>query len=203
LAEVKEYLSLAAPISLDTIAGLPGVINVEESKKNIDEIWPTVSRVLAMAVDQLIETRKTEGMAILEDLSCRLETMSQLTERISARAPEVVEEYRQRLRKRISDLLQDQITIDESRMAMEVAIMADRCDITEEIIRLRSHIHQIRHSLKDSEEPVGRHLDFILQEINREVNTVSSKASDAQISADCIRFKGEMGKMREQVQNIE
>jgi len=203
LAEVKEYLSLTDPISLHTIAALPGVISIEEAKENIDEIWPIVRRVLAIAVDQLIETRKTEGAAMLEDLSCRLETMSQLTEQINTRAPQVVEEHRQRLRARIGDLLRDQITIDESRIAMEVAIMAERCDITEEIIRLRSHIRQIRHSLEDSEEPVGRHLDFILQEINREVNTIASKASDAQISADCIRFKSEMGKMREQVQNIE
>jgi len=203
LMEVKEYLSLTAPISLDTIAALPGVINVEESKESIDEIWPIVRCVLETAVDQLIETRKTEGAAMLEDLSHRLETMSQLTERISTRAPQVVEEYRQRLRTRIDDLLRDQMAIDESRIAMEVAIMAERCDITEEIIRLRSHISQIRDSLEDSEEPVGRHLDFILQEINREVNTIASKASDAQISADCIYFKGEIEKMREQVQNVE
>lgn len=203
LVEVKEYLSLTTPVSMDTIAGLPGVINVEESKEDIDEIWPIVRPVVAMAVDQLIETRKAEGAAMLGDLSCRLGTMSQLTEQISTRAPLVVEEYRQRLRRRIGDLLQDQIAINESRIAMEVAIMAERCDITEEIIRLRSHICQIRDSLKGSEEPVGRHLDFILQEVNREVNTIASKASDVQISADCIRLKGETEKMREQVQNIE
>jgi len=147
--------------------------------------------------------RKTEGAAVLGDFSPRLENMSQLTERIGARAPKVVEEYRQRLRTRIADLLRDQIEIDESRIAMEVAIMSERCDITEEIVRLRSHIRQIRDSLKNSEESVGRHLDFILQEVNREVNTIASKASDVQISADCISFKDEIEKMREQVQNIE
>ena len=203
LEGVRKYLSLTDSISLSTIVILPGVINVEEPEENVDEIWPVVQRALAMAVDQLIEMRETEGTAILEDLSCRLGIMSELTERISARAPEVVEEYRQRLQRRIGELLQEQITIDESRIAMEVAIMAERCDITEEIVRLRSHIHQIMDSLKDSEEPVGRHLDFILQEINREVNTIASKANDAQISAGCIRFKGETEKMREQVHNIE
>lgn len=140
---------------------------------------------------------------MLVDLLSRLEIMSQLTDQISVRAPEVVKEYRQRIRQRIGDLLQEQITVDESRIAMEVAVMAERCDITEEIVRLRSHIRQLGDVLKDAQEPVGRHLDFILQEVNREVNTIASKASDAQISANCIRFKGETEKMREQVQNIE
>jgi uncharacterized protein (TIGR00255 family) len=202
LIALKEYLSLSDPINLSAIASLPGVISIEETK-DTEEIWPLVLRALTMAVDQLIEMRKTEGAAVLRDLSPRLENMSQLTERIGARAPKVVEEYRQRLRARIDELLRDQIEIDESRIAMEVAIMSERCDITEEIVRLRSHICQIRDGLKNSEEPVGRHLDFILQEVNREVNTVASKASDVQISADCISFKDEIEKMREQVQNIE
>lgn len=203
LEEVSKYLSLTDSIDLSTIANLPGVINVEEPEESIGEIWPVVRRVLVMAVDQLIGMRETEGAAILEDISCRLETMSELTERISVRAPEIVEEYRQRLHRKMEGLLREQITIDESRIVMEVAIMAERCDITEEIVRLRSHIRQIKDSLKDSEGPVGRHLDFILQEVNREVNTIASKASDAQISADCIHFKDETEKIREQAQNIE
>jgi uncharacterized protein (TIGR00255 family) len=203
LAAMKEYLSVDEPIGLDTVISLPGVINVEEPEEDVDGIWPSLNRVLAMAVDQLIETRGTEGAVILEDLSHRLETMSKLTERINARAPEVVEDYRQRLQNSIGELLQGQIPTDESRIAMEVAIMAKRCDITEEIVRLRSHIGQVKESMKDAEGPVGRHLDFILQEINREVNTIASKANDAQIAADCIRFKDETEKMREQAQNIE
>jgi len=203
LAEVKASLKLVDSISINTIAILPGVMSVEEPEENIDKAWPVVNRALAMAVDQLIEVRTNEGEAMLEDLSSRLENISQLTEQISVRAPEVVEEYRQRIHQRISELLQEQITIDESRIAMEVAVMAERCDITEEIVRLRSHARQISDTLKDAEGPVGRHLDFIFQEVNREVNTIASKASDAQISANCISLKGETEKMREQVQNIE
>ena len=203
LTAIRDFLSLDEPVGLDTISALPGVINVEEPEENVDEMWSALSRVLGMAVDQLAETREAEGKAILEDLSLRLEIMSQLTERINARAPVVVEEYRQRLKERISDLLEEQITIDEARLAMEVAIMAKRCDITEEIVRLQSHIGQMKDNMKNAEEPVGRHLDFILQEINREVNTIASKANDAQIAADCISFKGETDKMREQAQNIE
>jgi uncharacterized protein (TIGR00255 family) len=201
--EVKDSFSLSDPVSINTIAVLPDVIRVEEPEENMDEIWPIVNRVLVMAVDQLIEVRTTEGAAMLEDILIRLESMSQLIEQISSCSLDVVEEYRQRLEQRVSTLLQDQVTIDESRIAMEVAIMADRCDITEEIVRLRSHINQISNILEDAEEPVGRHLDFVLQEVNREVNTIASKASNTQISSDCIRFKDEIEKMREQVQNIE
>ncbi len=203
LTDIKDYLSITEPIGLNTIAALPGVVNVAEPHEDIDEIWLAVHGALAIAVDQLVEMRTAEGIAILEDLYPRLETMLQLADQISSRAPEVVGEYRQRLRQRVSELLKDEITIDESRIAMEVAIMAERSDITEEIVRLRSHISQMKDVLKGSEGPVGRHLDFILQEINREVNTIASKASDFQISADCIRFKGETEKAREQVQNLE
>jgi uncharacterized protein (TIGR00255 family) len=203
LSEVKEYLSLDGPVSLDTVTALPGVINLEEPKADADEIWQALQQVLEMAVDQLMEMRKTEGAAILDDLSNRLETMSQLVDRINTCSPDMIEKYRERLQKRISDLLQDQVIVDESRIAMEIAIMAERCDITEEIVRLRSHIDQIRETLKGTNGPVGRHLDFILQEVNREVNTIASKASDTQISIDCIQFKDETEKMREQVQNIE
>jgi uncharacterized protein (TIGR00255 family) len=203
LTDIKDCLSIAEPIGLSTIAALPGVVNVEELHEDIEQIWSAAHSALTIAVDQLVEVRTAEGAAILEDLYPRLETMSQLSDQISSRSPEVVEEYRQRLRQRVSKLLRDEVTIDESRIAMEVAVMAERCDITEEVVRLRSHISQIKDVLKDSEGPVGRHLDFILQEINREVNTIASKASDSQISADCIRFKGETEKAREQVQNLE
>lgn len=203
LADIKDYLSITESIGLSTIAALPGIVNVNEPYEDIDEIWSAVHSALAIAVDQLVEVRTAEGAAILEDLYPRLETMLQLSDQISSRSPEVVEDYRQRLRQRVSKLLRDEVTIDESRIAMEVAIMAERCDITEEVVRLRSHISQIKDVLKDSEGPVGRHLDFILQEINREVNTIASKASDSQISTDCIRFKDETEKAREQVQNLE
>jgi uncharacterized protein (TIGR00255 family) len=203
MADVKEYLSISEPVSLNAILALPGVINVEEPKADADRAWLSLQPVLVMAVDQFIETREAEGAATLVDLSSRLETISLLTDQTSERAPEVIDYYRQRLQKRIGDLLRDQVTVDESRIAMEVAIMAERCDITEEIIRLKSHVEQMRYSLEESDGPVGRHLDFILQEVNREVNTIASKANDVQISADCIRLKDETDKMREQVQNIE
>ena len=203
LEGMKEHLSLTDPIGLTTIAALPGVISIEETETNIEEMWPAIRSGLVMAVDQLVEVRGNEGAALSEDILGRLETMSQLVDQISARSPEVVEKYRERLGRRISNLSSEQLAMDESRIAMEVAIKAERCDVTEEIVRLRSHVCQIRDSLENSEGPVGRHLDFVLQEINREVNTIASKAGGTHISADCISLKDETEKIREQVQNIE
>jgi uncharacterized protein (TIGR00255 family) len=140
---------------------------------------------------------------MMSDISERLDIMFQAIDRISNRLPLVVAEYRQRLQKRLNDLLQNQAVIDESRLALEIAVMADRCDVSEEIVRLRSHISQIKSNLQDSNDQIGRQLDFILQEINREANTVASKADDFQISSDCIQLKFEIEKIREQVQNIE
>lgn len=203
LTDVKQYISLSDALSLDTIAVLPGVITVEEPKENIEGIWPTVQNVLEIALDGLVEMRKTEGFAIFEDMKGRIDTVSQTVERISTRLPKVMEEYQERLRKRIGELMQGQVAIDESRIAMEIAIMAERSDITEEIVRLRSHISQMIDDLKNPEEPIGRHLDFVFQEMNREINTIASKASDFQITAECIKIKDEIEKMREQSQNIE
>lgn len=203
LQEIKEYLSISDPISLDDIANLPGVIALEETRENIEKIWPDLQVVLEKAINQLIDMRKSEGTAMLEDITKRLEVLSQIVEHISIKTPEVVEKYRDYINKRITELLQDQAKIDESRMAMEVALMAEKSDITEEIVRLRSHISQIMDDLKNPKEPVGRHLDFVLQEMNREINTVSSKADDYEIISDCIKFKDEIEKIREQVQNIE
>jgi len=203
LMEIKEQFALTDSINLSIIAALPGVVSVEEIQENIEEISPSILAALEMAMDQLIKMRTIEGAAILEDTHSRLDVMSEFVEQISERAPVVVEEYRQRLEQRLSEFLRDQVTLDESRIITEVAIMAERSDITEEIVRLRSHISQIDDSLQNRKSPVGRHLDFILQEVNREVNTISSKASDTQIVSYCIRLKDEIEKIREQVQNIE
>jgi uncharacterized protein (TIGR00255 family) len=202
LESLRDELSFTDPIDLITLAGFPGVITVEESKEDVEQIWSSIYQALVMATDQLIHTRETEGSAMLLDITKRLDEMKELIDIIKNRSPLVIEEYRQRLQKRIEDMMQNQL-IDESRLAMEVAMMADKCDITEELVRLRSHISQMEYYLNDTDESIGRQLDFILQEINREVNTISSKANDYQISANCIQLKYEIEKVREQAQNIE
>jgi uncharacterized protein (TIGR00255 family) len=203
LESLRDELSLTDPINLINLTNLPGVISLEETKEDIEQIWNTAYQALINSIDQCVQTRETEGSAIALDVVEHLGYMNQLIERISVRSPMIVEEYRQRLQKRLNDLLQNLITIDESRLATEVAIMADRCDVSEELVRLRSHVLQMQNILQESEEPIGRQLDFILQEINREANTIASKANDLQISSDCIQLKYEIEKVREQVQNIE
>lgn len=203
LTDIKEFLSLSDNLNLSSIATLPGVITIEEPKESIDGIWTDMDSVLKIAIDQLIEMREIEGAAIFEDLKGRIESVSQGLERISISAPKIIEEYQERLRKRIGELIQGQFAIDDSRIAMEIAILAEKSDITEEIVRLRSHVSQMIDNLKSPGEPIGRHLDFVLQEINREINTIASKSSDYQITAECIKIKDEIEKMREQAQNIE
>ncbi|MEK7400451.1 MAG: YicC/YloC family endoribonuclease [Candidatus Poribacteria bacterium] len=203
LESLRNELSFTDPISLNSITSFPGVISLTESKEDIEQIWLSAYQALVLAFDQLIQMREKEGLAMMSDILERLDIMCQAIDRIGNRSPLVVVEYRQRLQKKINDLLQDQTIIDESRLAVEIAVMADRCDVSEEIVRLRSHISQIKENLKDSNEQIGRQLDFILQEINREANTVSSKADDYQISSDCIQLKFELEKIREQAQNIE
>lgn len=203
LIEIKEFLSLPDNLGLGTISILPGVITVEEPKENIEGIWPAMENVLAIALDQLIEIRRAEGTAIFDDLMRRLESISHGVERISLRTPKVLEEYQERLRKRIVELMQGQFAMDDSRVVMEIAILAERSDVTEEIVRLRSHISQMIDNLRSPEEPIGRHLDFVFQEMNREINTVASKSSDFQITTECIKIKDEIEKMREQAQNVE
>lgn len=200
---LKEHVSISEILDLNTLISLPGIISIEEVKENAEEFLPDIQRVLDTAMTQFIETREKEGNAILNDVQKRLEIMSELISSIKSRAPQVIDEYRQRITKRLHDLMNGQVLVDESRIAMEISIMAERCDISEEIVRLQSHIGQIKDSLLNPNEPVGRHLDFILQEINREINTISSKANDYQISYECICFKNETEKIREQVQNIE
>ena len=203
LESLRDELSLTDPINLINLTNLPGVISLEEAKEDIEQIWDTTYQALITAINQCVQTRETEGSAIALDVVEHLESIAQLIERISVRSPMIVEEYRQRLQKKLNDLLLNLITIEESRLATEVAIMADRCDVSEELARLRSHVSQMQNILRESEEPVGRQLDFILQEINREANTIASKANDLQISSDCIQLKYEIEKVREQVQNIE
>ena len=157
-------------------------------------------RALNLALDDLTAMRKREGNSLRGDMMKKLDAIDGLRESIATRAPTVVEEYRAKLSQRLSALLSGDI--DEARFATEVAIFADRAAIDEELVRLSSHIAQLR-ATAELDEPVGRKLDFLVQELNREVNTIGSKASDAQIAGCVVAAKGEIEKLREQVQNIE
>lgn len=203
LESLRNELAFTDPINLNLLVSLPGVLNIEETKGNIEQIWLSVYQSLGMAFDQLIQMRETEGQVMITDILERIDLMQEAIDRINNRLPMVIKEHRQLIQKRLIEILRDKAIIDESRLAMEVAIMADKCDVSEEIVRIRSHISQMKDILQDSDDQIGRQLDFILQEINREVNTVSAKANDFQISSDCIQLKYEIEKIREQAQNIE
>jgi len=149
----------------------------------------------------LMNMRQDEGIALYSDMNMRLQEIASIMETIRLRAPEVVLEYQKRLADRIRELTAG-LTLDDARLAQEVAIMADRCDITEEIVRMQSHISQFE-ALLQSEDAEGRKIDFLLQEMNREINTIGSKSNNAEIARQVIEAKSELGKLREQAQNIE
>ncbi|MBI4832459.1 MAG: YicC family protein [Candidatus Lindowbacteria bacterium] len=165
-------------------------------------LWEAVEKALRMALEQLIEMRRSEGENIWADLSARIEQIGGLAKEIAVRAPIVVDEYRQKLKERVVAIVPPGIEIDEQRLLMEVTAFADRADISEELVRMQSHIDQF-NSLARQETNVGRRLDFLIQEMFREITTVGSKARDAQTAHSVVEVKGLLEKLREQVQNVE
>jgi len=199
---IKETLGLEGEVKLSMIASQRDVVTVAaEAEASLEEIPAELTAALEEALRRVDEMRLFEGESLFADFKKRREVLAQLIGRVAARSPMVVAEYAERLKERISQLLTDG-ALPEERLALEVAILADKCDITEELVRLESHLRQFDETLT-RDEPVGRKLDFLLQEINREVNTIGSKANDAQIASVVVELKAELEKIREQVQNIE
>jgi len=201
LHSLKDRFQLEDDISVSLIAKLPDVLRVEKVEEDEEKIWMLLKPALENALESLVKMRENEGKELKNNLMARVECIEKVLHRISLRAPEVVVEYKQKLENRIKDILEQQ-TIDENRLAMEVAFFADRCSIDEEITRLGSHLSQMKDTL-NMDQPVGRKLDFLVQEMNREINTIGSKANDLQITKDVVEVKSEVEKMREQIQNIE
>lgn len=201
LQELADAVGTAGSVSAVELARLPDVLVLEEKQEDLEDVWVAMLAAVQQATDSLVAMREQEGRRLAEDTLHRIDLIEQLNNEISERAPLVVEDYRERMRQRIQELLGD-VELDENRLATEVAFFADRGNITEEIVRLRSHFKQIREAVQ-APEPVGRKLDFLVQELNREVNTIGSKANDTQIATRVIAAKSEIEKIREQVQNIE
>ena len=194
LAEQAEILYLAR---------CPDVISVKEGFFDVETIWPQLEQALQQAVNNLVAMRETEGGNIYGDFIKRAALIEEKLLQIEARSPQVVEEYQERLSERINDLLEKyNQTVEPERLLQEVAIFADRTSITEEIVRLKSHIKQFREII-NLNQPVGRKLDFLVQEFNREANTIASKANDYTIAQLVVDIKAEIEKIREQIQNIE
>jgi len=200
IGEIRQALDEPEQSMLREILAMPDVLSVVEGEEDQDAVRGLVRRALEETLGQILIMREAEGKRLASDLMLKVDTLSGIVEAISARAPLVVEEYRTKLHRRLQDLLNGEL--DESRFQTEVAIFADKAAIDEELVRLRAHIVHI-HDIVAGTEPAGRKLDFLAQELNREVNTIGSKASDGEIASMVIAAKAEIEKIREQVQNFE
>ncbi len=186
---------------LSHFLALPGIFSVSEAVGDVQAIWPLVEEALEEACQNLVSMRLTEGQHLGSDLRQKVLFLQGKVNEISAAAPAAINNYRENLRARVQELLMD-ATLDETRVAQEVAVFAERVDITEEIVRLQSHINQLMNIL-ETKGAVGRKMDFLVQEINREINTIGAKAQFEKIGSAVIEFKGELERIREQIQNIE
>ena len=202
LAKLADGMGLRDDLSLETILRLPGVMEAGEDEVDPVAMLPTLKRALGQALGQLQDMRSKEGANLGRDLTKRLASLRRITKRVAKRAPKVVEHHRTRLLERLAKADIDVADADDERFLREVVYFTDRSDISEELTRLESHFDQVDGCLI-SNEPVGRKLDFLAQEMFREVNTIGSKANDSEISQEVVTLKTELEKIREQVQNVE
>ena len=201
LNQIRQEFDFTDEITLSMVTGLKNAISYSEGEVNVEEIWKHLERILSDSIASLTEMREKEGELLYRDFLARLGIIRDYLGDLETRAPQVVMEYKEKLSERISELT-DVLEIDESRLSQEIAIMAEKSDITEEIVRFESHISQFREML-ESDEAIGRKMDFLLQEMLREINTIGSKSSDIEMSRKVIEIKSELAKLREQVQNVE
>jgi uncharacterized protein (TIGR00255 family) len=189
-------------VNFRDVLSLPGVM--AESAHDTEEQLPVLTAAVRKALDAFLTSKREEGKRLRDDMSARLDFLSTLQAKMSTESKGMVEYYRDKLRNRLNELLESKVDkIDEARIEMEMAIIADRSDITEELVRLQSHITAFKEIIADPDPSIGRRLDFILQEINRELNTIGSKSQLTSLSRIVIEGKAEVEKIREQVQNIE
>lgn len=200
--QMEEAFSLENDIRVSTLSRYPEVLSMEEQAVDEEELWYGLRQALDGAIRQFVETRTLEGENLKQDIVSKLDGMLGLVAYIEERSPEIVAAYRQKLEEKVKELLED-AQMDEGRIAAEVVIFADKICTDEEIVRLKSHIEHMKETLKSEEAGIGRKLDFIAQEMNREANTILSKANDLEVSNRAIDLKTEIEKVREQIQNIE
>lgn len=208
----KEYLScfkrmeksfgLDYDVRVSTVARCPEVLTMEEQTADEEELWNGLKGALEEALRQFARTRETEGRNLKEDIIGKLDGMLEKVSYIEKRSPEIIAEYRRKLEDKVRELLED-TQVDEGRIAAEVVIFADKICTDEEVVRLKSHIAHMKETFAGEESGIGRKLDFIAQEMNREANTILSKANDIEVSNHAIDLKTEIEKVREQIQNIE
>lgn len=201
LKEISTNYDLKEDFGASTVARFPDVLIVKKADEDEDKIWQLVKTVAEEAIDKFTQMRCVEGKKMYDDVYSRSQFILDTVSFIEERSPQTVKEYNDKLVERVHELLGN-VTLDESRILQEVAIYADKVAVAEETVRLRSHIAQLREFIS-SDEPVGRKLDFLVQEINRETNTIGSKCNDVEIAKKVVEVKAEIEKIREQIQNIE
>lgn len=201
LKELKETYGLSGEIAVSDITRFNDIFTVHKTPEDEDAVWASVRVVLDSALERFIAMRENEGAKMKEDILNRSQTILSLVSAVEEKSPKTVAKYRQRLEERLKEVLNG-VNIDEQRILTEAAIFADKVAVAEETVRLRSHFDQM-FSMLDSGDAIGRKLDFILQEMNREANTIGSKVQDADLAHIVVDIKGELEKIREQLQNIE
>lgn len=200
--KMADTFSLENDIRVSSLSRYPEILTMEEQAPDEEKLWAGLKSALDGAITQFVETRGLEGENLKKDLTGKLNGMLTMVESIEERAPQIIAEYRKKLEKKVRELLED-TQIEDSRIAAEVVIFADKICTDEEVVRLRSHVEHMKETLLSDENGIGRKLDFIAQEMNREANTILSKANDLEISNLGIELKTEIEKIREQIQNIE
>lgn len=201
LRTLSETFGLKEDYSAISIAKFPDVLTLRKAPADEEKIWNAVQKVTELAVERFVTMRETEGEKLRADILSKADTILEHVAFVESRSPQTVREYHEKLRQRMEELLEN-TQVDEQRLLTEAAIFADKIAVDEETVRLRSHISQLREFL-NADEPIGRKLDFLVQEMNRESNTIGSKAQDVEIAKRVIAIKAEVEKIREQVQNIE
>lgn len=201
LKEIAQTYELKEDFGASTISRFPDVFIVRKAEEDEEKIWNLVKEVATEALDRFVEMRAAEGRRLYDDVYSRSQFILECVSFVEERSPQTVREYNEKLVERVHELLGD-VTLDEGRILQEVAVYADKVAVAEETVRLRSHIEQLRQFLAD-DEAVGRKMDFLVQEINRETNTIGSKCNDVDIARKVVDMKAEIEKIREQIQNIE
>ena len=202
LTRLSRQLRFPGPVTLDHLARAPGVFQTDEQIVEEEDFWPAVQKAMKLALRTLVKMRVREGAHLAQDLARRVALMRKAAARVQKQAPKVSRRYRQQLLQRIQEAGLEAPGNEDDRLLKEVVYFADRSDISEELTRLRSHFQQFDDCIK-AREPVGRTLDFLAQEMNREINTIGSKANDKVISREVVTLKAELEKFREQAQNVE
>ncbi len=202
LCDLKGILGTDSEITLDMLSGIQGIIKPAEIVIDPERAWPVIGECVKNALCSLDKMRRKEGAFLAEDFALRLDAIEEAIVKIESLSANLIEHYKERLEERIGELTKGIIEIDEARITQEAAFLADRSDISEEIIRAKSHVSQFR-SIMAKDEPSGRKLNFLLQEFNREFNTMGAKSGNADLSHIIVNLKSELEKIREQVQNVE